>query len=72
MAVSMFFLGIVLVGLIASQRMSVELFPSITGDTIFVNFQRPGSDPEVIERDMGESRPSFYISKGVNTRGAGL
>jgi multidrug efflux pump subunit AcrB/ABC-type multidrug transport system ATPase subunit len=48
----MFFLGIVLVGVIASQRMPVELFPSITGDTIFVNFRRPGSDPEVIEREI--------------------
>jgi multidrug efflux pump subunit AcrB/ABC-type multidrug transport system ATPase subunit len=52
MAVTMLFLGIALIGLVAWQRMPVELFPEITGDRLFVNFSRPGSEPEVIEREI--------------------
>jgi multidrug efflux pump subunit AcrB/ABC-type multidrug transport system ATPase subunit len=52
MAVSMFFLAIALVGSVAWQRMSVELFPQISGDQLFVSFSRPGSEPEVIEREI--------------------
>ena len=51
-AVAMFFLGIVLLGAIASQRLAVELFPALQGDMLFVNFGRPGSDPEVVEREL--------------------
>ena len=39
-AVAMFFLGIVLVGAVAWQRMPVELFPALAGDRLFVNFGR--------------------------------
>ncbi|HVS63167.1 MAG TPA: efflux RND transporter permease subunit [Thermoanaerobaculia bacterium] len=51
-AVAMFFLGLVLLGLVAWQRMPVELFPAISGDQLFVSFLRPGSDPETIEREI--------------------
>ena len=51
-AVAMFFLGIVLVGAVAWQRMPVELFPALTGDRLFVNFARPGSESQVIEREI--------------------
>ena len=51
-AVAMFFLGIVLVGAVAWQRMPVELFPALAGDRLFVNFGRIGSEPQVIEREI--------------------
>ncbi len=51
-AVGMFFLGIVLVGGVAWQRMPVELFPALSGDRLTVKFNRPGSEPEVIEREI--------------------
>ena len=51
-AVTMLFLGIVMVGAVAWQRMPVELFPVLSGDTVTVNFARPGSTPQVIEREI--------------------
>ena len=51
-AVTMLFLGIVLMGAIAWQRIPVELFPALAGDSIFVTFARPGSTPQVIEREI--------------------
>ena len=51
-AVAMFFLGIVLVGAVAWQRMPVELFPALAGDRVFVSFSRPGSESQVVEREI--------------------
>ena len=51
-AVTMFCLGIMLVGAVAWQRMPVELFPAVAGDRLFVNFVRPGSEAQVIEREI--------------------
>ena len=51
-AVTMFFIGVVLLGLIAWQRMAVELFPALEGDQVTVAFGRSGSEPEMIERDL--------------------
>ena len=51
-AVAMFFLGIVMMGTVAWQRMPVELFPALAGDRLFVTFSRPGSEPQVVEREI--------------------
>ncbi len=51
-AVAMFFLGLVILGLFAWRRLPVELFPALTGDQIYVNFFRPGSEPETVEREI--------------------
>ena len=51
-AVIMFFVAVVLLGLIAWQRMPVELFPALEGDQVTVTFGRSGSEPEIIERDL--------------------
>ena len=51
-AVAMFFLGILLLGGIAWQRMPVELFPALEGSRVYVTFNRPGSEPEVVEREI--------------------
>lgn len=51
-AVAMFFLGIMMLGGVAWQKMPVELFPALVGSEINVNFTRPGSKPEVIEREI--------------------
>ena len=51
-AVSMVFLGTVLLGLVALQRIPVELFPAMQGDSLYVEFRRFGAEPEVIERDI--------------------
>ena len=51
-AVSMVFLAMVILGSIGIARMPVELYPSLQGNTIFVNFQRVGSTPEIVEREI--------------------
>ncbi len=51
-AVSMLFVGLMLVGAVAWQRMPVELFPALDGDRLFVTFARPGSTPQVVEREL--------------------
>ena len=51
-AVSMFFVGLVMLGGFAWQRLPVELFPALTGDSLHVSFFRPGSEPETIEREI--------------------
>jgi multidrug efflux pump subunit AcrB/ABC-type multidrug transport system ATPase subunit len=51
-ATAMFFLGVVLLGVIAWQKLPVELLPPLEGNRLFVNFLRPGSEPEVVEREI--------------------
>jgi HAE1 family hydrophobic/amphiphilic exporter-1 len=51
-ATSMVFVGIVLLGLIAWWRMPVELIPNLAGNELTVSFNRPGSEPEVVEREI--------------------
>ncbi|HXV76657.1 MAG TPA: efflux RND transporter permease subunit, partial [Candidatus Polarisedimenticolaceae bacterium] len=51
-ATSMAFAGIFFLGLIAWLRIPVELMPAVSGDDLFVNFNRPGSEPEVVEREI--------------------
>ena len=51
-ATTMFFLALFLLGLIAWQRMPVELIPPITGEQLHISFDRPGSEPEVLEREI--------------------
>ncbi len=51
-AVAMFFSGILLLGGMAYQKIPVELFPRLVGSEININFYRPGSNPEVIEREI--------------------
>lgn len=51
-ATAMFFLALVLFGLFAWYRVPVELLPTLTGDQLFVSFSRPGSEPEVVEREI--------------------
>jgi len=52
LAVTMFFVALVLLGGFAWQRLPVELFPALTGDSLYVSFFRPGSEPETIEREI--------------------
>ncbi len=51
-ATAMFFLGIFLLGAVAWQRIPVELLPAVSGEELFVRFNRPGSEPEVVEREI--------------------
>jgi multidrug efflux pump subunit AcrB/ABC-type multidrug transport system ATPase subunit len=51
-ATAMFFLALVLFGLFAWYRVPVELIPTLTGDQLFVSFSRPGSEPDVVEREI--------------------
>jgi multidrug efflux pump subunit AcrB/ABC-type multidrug transport system ATPase subunit len=51
-ATVMFFLAIFLLGAIAWLRIPVELTPAVTGDELYVRFARPGSEPEVVEREI--------------------
>ncbi|RLE24047.1 MAG: hypothetical protein DRJ65_10630, partial [Acidobacteria bacterium] len=51
-ATSMFFAGIVMLGLIGWRLLPVELLPALGGDELFVQLYRPGSEPEVVEREV--------------------
>ena len=35
-----------------ASRLPVELLPPVSGDELFVSFGRPGSEPEVVEREI--------------------
>jgi multidrug efflux pump subunit AcrB len=48
----MFFLGLFVLGWIAWNRIPVELLPPVSGEELFVSFSRPGSEPEVVEREI--------------------
>ena len=52
MAVSMIFVGFVVLGVVAYQRIPLELFPPLEGDMISVGFFRPNSEQEVVEREI--------------------
>jgi multidrug efflux pump subunit AcrB/ABC-type multidrug transport system ATPase subunit len=52
MATAMFFLALVLFGLFAWYRIPIELIPALRGDQLFVSFSRPGSEPDVVEREI--------------------
>jgi len=51
-ATSMFFFAVVLLGGIGWWQIPVELIPDLGGDELTVRFRRPGSDPEVVEREI--------------------
>ncbi len=51
-ATSMLFLGLFVVGSIAWQRIPVELLPPVSGEQLYVSFNRPGSEPETVEREI--------------------
>jgi multidrug efflux pump subunit AcrB/ABC-type multidrug transport system ATPase subunit len=48
----MVFAAFGLLGIVAWLRMPVELLPPLTGDSLYVAFARPGSEPEVVEREL--------------------
>ncbi len=48
----MFFLGLVILGLVAAWRIPVELFPNLSGEELSVSFFRPRSEPEILEREI--------------------
>ena len=51
-AVAMVFLALAMLGLVAWQRIPIELFPNVEGDRLWVGFSRPGSEPETVEREI--------------------
>ncbi len=51
-ATSMVFVGLVMLGLIGWRLLPVELLPALGGDQLYVQFYRPGSEPEVVEREL--------------------
>jgi len=51
-ATLMIFVGLFVMGGIAWQRIPVELLPPVSGEQLYVSFSRPGSEPEVVEREI--------------------
>jgi multidrug efflux pump subunit AcrB/ABC-type multidrug transport system ATPase subunit len=51
-ATAMFFLALVLLGIFAWYRVPIELMPPLSGDQLFIQFSRPGSEPDVVEREI--------------------
>ena len=52
LATAMFFSALFLLGLIAVSRMSIALFPTLTGDSLTVQFYRQGADAAFLEREI--------------------
>lgn len=50
--VMMFFLSLIVIGLIASQRLPLAFLPEIQAPFIFVDIPYPGSTPEEVERTI--------------------
>ena len=77
-AVSMIFVGFVVLGIVAYQRIPLELLPPLSGDSLNVQFGRANSEQEVVEReillplharvsalpDVAESRGEIWGSSG--------
>ena len=51
-ATAMVFTALVLLGIAGWWRLPVELLPAVSGDELYVQFFRPGSDPELVEREI--------------------
>ena len=51
-ATSMFFAAILLLGIVGWQKIPIELVPNLEGDRLYINFNRPNSEPEVVEREI--------------------
>ena len=51
-ATSMFFAAILLLGIVGWQKIPIELIPNLEGDKLYVNFSRPNSEPELVEREI--------------------
>jgi multidrug efflux pump subunit AcrB/ABC-type multidrug transport system ATPase subunit len=51
-ATSMFFAAILLLGIVGWQKIPIELVPNLEGDKLYVNFNRPNSEPELVEREI--------------------
>ena len=48
----MFFVSLVVIGLIASQRLALEQFPDVSAPFLFVDLPYPGSTPNEVERTI--------------------
>ncbi|KPL17430.1 MAG: hypothetical protein AMS26_00985 [Bacteroides sp. SM23_62] len=48
----MFFTAILLLGIVGWQKIPIELVPNLEGDKLYVNFNRPNSEPELVEREI--------------------
>jgi multidrug efflux pump subunit AcrB/ABC-type multidrug transport system ATPase subunit len=51
-ATAMVFVAVVILGIVGWVRLPVELIPPLQGNELHVAFARPGSDPEVVEREL--------------------
>lgn len=51
-ATAMVFTGLAVLGLLAWFRLPVELLPPVEGERLFASFLRPGSEPELVEREL--------------------
>ena len=51
-ATSMVFLALTLLGAFAWYRIPIQLLPALSGEQLSVQFRRPGSEPEVLEREI--------------------
>ena len=51
-AVCMFFVAVVILGIVAVARIPVELIPNLQGEKLYVSFGRTGAEASVLERDI--------------------
>jgi multidrug efflux pump subunit AcrB/ABC-type multidrug transport system ATPase subunit len=48
----MLFAAILLLGIVGWQKIPIELVPNLENDKLYMNFNRPNSEPEVVEREI--------------------
>ncbi|MEX0901962.1 MAG: efflux RND transporter permease subunit [Pseudohongiellaceae bacterium] len=51
-AAVMFFIAVALLGIFSWSRIPIELIPPLRGEQLFVSFNRPGSEPAILEREI--------------------
>lgn len=51
-ATAMFFLALALLGIYSWFKIPIELIPTLTGEKLFIQYYRPASEPEVVEREI--------------------
>lgn len=52
MATAMLFVAIIILGAVGINRMPVQILPPMPTDNLYVNFFRPGSTADVVEREI--------------------
>ena len=68
----MFFVSMVVIGLIASFRLPLEQFPEVNVPFLMISFPYPGSTPQEVERSITRPAEEALAGKPLNEQTATL